>query len=213
MKQMESFSAFGGEALLFLREVTDLEEEGAFGEALEGVPLFRREKALSSKSPLGRALSLGAGLVMMAGFEAFGLDMGNIDLVYGEKGKPYVRDGGFFFNLSHSGTYALGIFSRREVGCDIQKVGKAKDRLSQRFFHPGEVSFLEGLSQEERDRAFYRLWALKESYIKASGEGLSCPLSSFCIDLEGPRVLEGEKTMALEEKSLAGYALGMAMLR
>lgn len=34
-----------------------------------------------------------------------------------------------------------------------------------------------------RDDAFYKLWTLKESFVKSTGRGLDLPLRSFRIDI------------------------------
>lgn len=47
---------------------------------------------------------------------------------------------------------------------------------------PDEVQYLSSLSPAERENAFYTLWALKESYVKADGRGLRL-LRQFCVDI------------------------------
>ena len=40
----------------------------------------------------------------------------------------------------------------------------------------------------ERDALFTRFWALKESFLKATGLGLTLPLGAFAVDLDGDRI-------------------------
>lgn len=97
-----------------------------------------------------------------------------IDIDYGEKGKPYLREYPFFFNLSHSGTYAVCAVSDREVGVDIQQCTLADiDRLAARFFSEREYSAMQECATEEgKRRLFFRLWTRKEAYGKLLGAGV-----------------------------------------
>ena len=65
--------------------------------------------------------------------------------------------------------------SDHPVGVDIQQCRSFKPNIADRFFHPDEVQYLSSLSPAERENAFYTLWALKESYVKADGRGLRLP--------------------------------------
>ena len=53
------------------------------------------------------------------------------------------------------------------------------DELAQRFFAAAECEYLRGLPPSLLREAFFRIWTLKEAYIKAEGKGLSIPLDSF----------------------------------
>lgn len=89
------------------------------------------------------------------------------------------------FNISHSSNVAVLAFTTQHpLGIDIEKIGD-KDNLdlAQRFFSKQEHQALSDLPPTARRTAFYRLWAHKEAIIKASGRGLSLPLSSFTIAL------------------------------
>ena len=72
--------------------------------------------------------------------------------------------------------------SDHPVGVDIQQCRSFKPNIADRFFHPDEVQYLSSLSPAERENAFYTLWALKESYVKADGRGLRL-LRQFCVDI------------------------------
>lgn len=99
------------------------------------------------------------------------------------------------FNLSHSGDYVLCSIdidcrAQTQVGCDIETVGRADIKVAKRFFCTSEYNAI--LREEnktlQRD-LFYRLWVLKESFMKATKEGMSLDMSSFEIELGTPPAL------------------------
>lgn len=96
-------------------------------------------------------------------------------LDYGEKGKPYLREYPFYFNLSHSGEYVVCAVSDQEIGADIQQcVSVNAERLAGRFFSEEECRGLSSYETEEEKRQFFfRLWARKEAYGKLIGEGIA----------------------------------------
>lgn len=163
---------------LFAAEVTVLEEETAFACALASVDERRREKVLRMRRAEDRRLSLCAGLLLREALRLCGAPEG-LRIAEGEHGKPYFPDAPqWHFNLSHSGRYALCAVGDIKVGCDIEQIGTGGLALARRFFAPEETARLEA---DADPTAFTRLWTLKESYIKAIGAGLSCPLNSFSI--------------------------------
>jgi 4'-phosphopantetheinyl transferase len=90
------------------------------------------------------------------------------------------------FNLSHSGGIALLAFTRgREIGVDVEQVRSDSDleAIARRFFSRHEQKQLGDLVPEARIEAFFRCWTRKEAYIKATGDGLSLPLSQFDVSL------------------------------
>lgn len=107
-----------------------------------------------------------------------------------EHGKPYICGTPFpvFYNLSHSGDYLVCVLSDREVGIDIQQLGKYNPGIVRRFFHPGEIRNLEQCGEETCAELFFRYWSAKESFLKYTGTGLSASLSGFEILFEGRHV-------------------------
>ena len=92
-----------------------------------------------------------------------------------------------YFNLTHTrGLVACVVGAIPEIGIDAEWMDRrnAADDIARRFFAPAEYEWLLTLNDEERKAAFFRIWTLKESYIKAKGMGLSLPLDSFWFRIE-----------------------------
>lgn len=108
-----------------------------------------------------------------------------------DKGKPYVEAEHFHYNISHSGDWVVIAYGERQVGVDVEKIdrGAHRDAIAQKHFTPAEQSILfdDTASEEERTSRFTLLWTRKESYVKYTGQGLSCALSTFSVDASLPR--------------------------
>lgn len=133
----------------------------------------------------------------------------------GTHGKPALEDGALELNLSHSGGWALLAAARgRPVGVDVERHRPEVETLeiAERFFTPTELAVLRSLEGEARVRGFFLCWTRKEAYIKARGEGLSIPLSSFdvtCRPGEEPAIAGvGEAAAEVARWSLAGLGMG-----
>jgi 4'-phosphopantetheinyl transferase len=93
---------------------------------------------------------------------------------------------GFHFNLAHSHELAVYAFARHHaVGIDVEYVRELADarQLAARFFSARENAAWLALPAGQRAVGFYNCWTRKEAYIKAIGEGLSCPLDQFDVSL------------------------------
>ena len=61
---------------------------------------------------------------------------------------------------------------------------KADLTLAEEFLTKGEYDYIIGQkTKNKRDEAFYRIWMLKESFVKAVGSGLMLPFNSFEIKI------------------------------
>ncbi|CAJ0929134.1 unnamed protein product, partial [Mesorhabditis belari] len=106
-----------------------------------------------------------------------------VDIQRTKRGKPFVNSPSTSqrFNISHQGDYVvLASDSQYEIGIDVMKIDEREDATAdehrqkmQRLFTQGEHSYMASRSGEfERWKAFYRIWTLKEAFLKATGEGL-----------------------------------------
>ena len=114
------------------------------------------------------------------------------DLIFTKNGKPLLADcPGLHFNISHTEGLAVCAFSGRRVGADAELIrpGPVNSRLFARVCAPREQAWIKTASCP--GEAFVRLWTLKESYVKATGEGLSFPLSGITFDIDGEGRIRG----------------------
>lgn len=102
-----------------------------------------------------------------------------------ENGKPFLPKSGLSFNVSHSRNRLLiAITAGRAVGVDIEfrRNGVQMNSIAERWFSPDEKMFFQG--SENPQEAFFDLWAKKEAYVKALGEGIFRELNSFTVPLD-----------------------------
>ena len=83
-------------------------------------------------------------------------------------GKPFFSGENMpFFNLSHSGNFVGCALHDREIGLDIQKLTEPRESLIRR------VCTQEELISLKSPQDFCRIWAMKESAVKLTGEGIT----------------------------------------
>ncbi|MBP85071.1 MAG: hypothetical protein CMO61_14615 [Verrucomicrobiales bacterium] len=112
---------------------------------------------------------------------------GDLEFQNGEHGKPRLAGGELHFNLSHSLDRAVIAISRLpSVGIDIECFSRDVDidGLSRRCFREVEIARYEGMTPEEKNRAFFWIWTAKEARMKASGEGFSLEPQKIEIEFE-----------------------------
>lgn len=181
-------------------------DDGLFEKATAAVTPARREKAARYRKREDAALSLGAELLLRFAFLQAGEPFPTAFLT-SPNGKPFAPDGSLRFNLSHSGTWAVCAVSESDIGCDVEKIDPAHTNVAKRFFTAAENAQLdEAATETERVRRFFRLWTLKESFQKATGQGMHLPLSDFSVTLGEPSRIEGESATFAEYTDLADYA-------
>jgi len=133
----------------------------------------RRERMARYLRQDDRKRCLAAGLLLRAAFGEESCARISLEPC----GKPYLP-GGAFFNLSHSGNYAVLAVSPCEVGVDVEQVAPYSQAVAEKCFTAPER---EWLSRQSCGQAFFKLWTGKESVMKATGLGLRMPPESFNI--------------------------------
>lgn len=131
-----------------------------------------------------------------------GIANSDIKFVLNKYGKPYIEGyNNLFFNISHSEDWVICAISDEEVGVDIEKIEKAPVEVAEHYFHSREYKLIRGKAPEEVNEYFYKMWTLKESYIKWLGKGLSKQLDSFSVneDINNRFYIEDNKELRLNQ--------------
>ena len=135
------------------------------------LPKNRREKALRYRQTIDCKTSATAYLLLLHALrETFGLIDPQMET--DAYGKPYLKDcPHIHFNISHCPLGCVCAVSDRPVGVDIQDIRPFSEKLAQRCCTENELSVLHEAADPAL--AFTRMWAMKESYVKMTGEGLA----------------------------------------
>jgi 4'-phosphopantetheinyl transferase len=130
-----------------------------------------RQRYIAAQSILRHLLSAYSGMAAR-----------EVAFIRGSHGKPYLSGSDLQFNITHSHDLLLAAFVQgQEVGIDVERVRPERPVLSlaRRYYTPAEVQWLQSLPGADQARSFFRLWTLKESFLKARGTGLSGGLNTF----------------------------------
>jgi phosphopantetheinyl transferase len=88
-------------------------------------------------------------------------------LTYDEHGKPALVSAPGFISVSHAGSYASAVYSRKSpVGIDIEELRDRIVRVKERFLSPGELKEIE---TNHRLDKLYIHWGAKEALYKLYG--------------------------------------------
>lgn len=146
------------------------------------LPAAERKRALALRRPQDRInrLVAYAALFKLAA-KRTGVPAHDLALRRDAHGKPQLQlPAGcppLHVNLSHSGAWAAIALASSPVGVDIERVGEV-DWQGLRQAHFANDPWPAGVDHR---RAFYELWCSKEAALKASGSGLSTPLSQVLL--------------------------------
>ena len=193
---------------VYLTNISNLPDPAVLPQIMEGLWEERKDKILRYKYAENRKQSLGAGLLLKWALERHGAAAENIK--YGPNGKPELD--GVYFNLSHSEEWVACAISQQSVGCDVEKIGPVNERIAKRFFSENEVRYLDALEGEKKQEEFFRLWTMKESYMKMTGEGMTLGLDRVEFKLEEPVKAYRDGLLcrcSIKEYELPGYKVAI----
>ena len=153
-------------------------------ELLPLVSQDRRNTSLKYRFDDDKKRSLLAHILLSHAVMEAGYDIAiPVEPITDENGKPHLfhNNGEIHFSLSHSGQYAVCAIADSPIGVDIEQIRENRPEIAERFFNSAELKYINDAE------SFYRIWTLKEGYMKAVGLGMKLPLDSFIVSDLDPK--------------------------
>ncbi len=171
-------------------------------ECIENLPSQRREVALRYKHELGRRQCVLAYLLLCDGLEReYGITDKPV-FAYGGHGKPsIIGHEDIHFNLSHCKTAVACAISDKPIGIDVESIRPVKEAVIRYAMNDDEVQQI--LTSPNPDLEFTRLWTIKESVLKLTGEGIN-------DDMKNVLNTEKLKGISIENIMCDGYVYSVA---
>lgn len=162
---------------------TQFENEALFREKLSLLSPYRQQKIALLKHEKDKNRSLAAGIALDHALETYGLKERSIEYEFGEWGKPFLKyHPNIHFSLSHSGDYAICSIGDRPMGNDIELIKHGRLKVADRFFAKEELDWMRAEPDEDEiTERMFRIWTMKEGFLKATGKGISLPLDAFAV--------------------------------
>ena len=175
---------------IYYADTSLVKDASVFEQLYEKVNIQRRSKILRCKNKEDKCRSLVAGLLLRFAIEQQQMAYEDMQVCFGENGKPYIEGADFCFSISHSKDMVVCAVAGNELGVDIESIGRT-DRIcsdvgrSTRFFNRVatalEKEWLANLPQSEKQKGFLRIWTGKESFGKANGKGIAQELKTVNV--------------------------------
>ncbi|MBR2956867.1 MAG: 4'-phosphopantetheinyl transferase superfamily protein [Clostridia bacterium] len=123
--------------------------------------LSPKEQSFAAHSLLKRSLA-----------EHFGLDVNDIAIKKDSSGAPFIEGiDDVFVSITHTKGMVACAFADSRVGVDAEVIATRRKSVENRVFTLAESKLLD--SSEDENAAFFTLWTLKESWLKAIGMGFA----------------------------------------
>jgi phosphopantetheinyl transferase len=155
-------------------------------------------RAASRPEPERESVLARRGLVRLCVAAALGADAARITILWSPAGAPLLGEPFADYRLSWAQRerhFACAL-ARTPVGIDIE-MGDGGE-IPWNALHPREAQALRTAASAEREVLFLRVWAAKEAYVKALGEGLRRDPAEFAVLLS-----KDEASASIEDRHAA----------
>ncbi|MBT2645239.1 4'-phosphopantetheinyl transferase superfamily protein [Bacillus sp. ISL-34] len=106
----------------------------------------------------------------------------NIHFILDKNGKPNLVGGRLHFNISHSGDWVVVGIHNDPIGVDIEEVKNFNiHEITKSTFSSKELKYLYKSPKAKQIEIFFKMWTLKESWLKCIGSGFFVSPNTFSI--------------------------------
>ena len=153
---------------------------------LGSLPMWRRERVMRLQREGDRQQSVAAWQLLRRCCREV-LGVGDVpDVAHTASGKPYFPTlPEVHFNLSHCPEAVACVMADEPIGVDIEAVTPFDIDVARHVLSDNELSLV--LADQCPPIAFMRLWTMKESLLKLTGEGISNDLRPLLTDIDAMR--------------------------
>lgn len=156
---------------LYQIHIDTLRQFAELGEYLKSFHPAMRAQILEYKREPDQWRGVAGKLLLRYGLKRAGIADMPTALDIDRKGRPSVAHEALDFNISHSGDQAVCVIADGiRCGIDIELHRPVDIDIFKRNFKDHEWASITG--SDDPSAAFFRLWAIKESIIKADGRGV-----------------------------------------
>lgn len=173
---------------------------------LPAISKVRRERIELLRHTSDRLRSVCGELLVRKYFaELPGMNNQAVRFATGQYGKPYVSNvPDVHFNVSHAGRWVVAAFAGLPVGIDVEQLRLPIDpSVPELVLSAAELAEYGRLTEEETGAYFFRIWTLKESFVKAVGAGFSIDPATITLAADGCLVNGSVMTARFREYDLA----------
>lgn len=107
-----------------------------------------------------------------------------VPVIKGVHGKPQLKEyPHIFHNISHTTGLVVCAIGDAPMGIDVEEIRPFSENIIRKVMSEQEKEQFYKLKGEEQNAFFFKIWTLKESYVKARGWGITIPLTEFSFEL------------------------------
>ncbi len=136
-------------------------------EKVSRLMLNPREASLSAKHIYALEQSAAAELAICAAMKKNGRPFAPPDYAYQENGQPTISNG--YISISHTEQHAACAIAGQPVGIDVERGHKFSKAVAKRILSPQKEFMSDSTNADE---LLSRVWTVKESFLKMTGEGI-----------------------------------------